>query len=51
MSSSPDKYSEKETERRREAAIKKMLATPPKPHAVKGKKKPSPAKDKAKKNS
>jgi hypothetical protein len=46
-----DEYSDKETEHRREAAIKKMLATPPKPHAAKDKKKPSPAKDKAKKNS
>ncbi len=32
-----------------EAAIKKMLATPHKPHATKGKKKPSPGKGKAKK--
>jgi len=46
-----DQYSPKETERRREAAIKKMLATPPKPHAANGKKKSSPTKDKAKKNS
>jgi hypothetical protein len=46
-----DEYSEAETARRREAAIKKMLATPPKPHAAKDKKKPSPTKDKAKKNS
>jgi len=36
----------KEIERRREAALKKMLATPPKPH---GKQKPSPKKRKAKK--
>ena len=36
-----------ETEHCREAALKKMLATPPKPHKVK--KKPSPDKTKAKK--
>ena len=29
-----DEYSAKETERRREAAIKKMMATPHKPHAA-----------------
>jgi len=46
-----DEYSEKETARRRQAAIKKMLATAPKPHATKSKKKPSPKKRKAKKNS
>jgi hypothetical protein len=44
-----DKYSEAETTHRREPALKRMLATPPKPHASKGKKKPSPAKRKAKK--
>jgi hypothetical protein len=43
----PDQYSEKETERRREAALKKMLATPPAPRTAKGK--PSPKKRKAKK--
>jgi hypothetical protein len=42
----PDKdYSPKEIEKRREAALKKMLATPPKPFT---KKKPSPAKTKGK---
>jgi hypothetical protein len=41
-------YTEKETERRREAAPKKMLATPSTPHA-RAKKKPSPKKRKAKK--
>jgi hypothetical protein len=41
-----DELSPKETERRREAALKKMLATPPAPRATK--KKPSPAKRKAK---
>lgn len=46
---SDDQLSAKETERRREAALKQMLATPPKPHAAKGKKKPSPVKAKAKK--
>jgi hypothetical protein len=51
MPENPDQFSDKETERRREAAIKKMLATPHKPHAVKAKKKPSPKKRKAKKNS
>jgi hypothetical protein len=45
----PDQYSAAETKRRAEAAIKKMLATPPKPHAkLTGKKKPSPGKRKAK---
>jgi hypothetical protein len=48
--SETDQYSEAETIRRREAAIKKMLATPPKPHTAKGKKKPSPGKGKAKKS-
>jgi len=28
-----DQYSEKETARRRDAVIKRMLATPPKPHS------------------
>jgi hypothetical protein len=28
-----DQYSEKETARRRDAVIKKMLNTPPKPHS------------------
>jgi hypothetical protein len=45
----PDQYSDAETIRRREAAIKRMLATPPKPRVAKGKKKPSPKKRKAKK--
>lgn len=41
----PDQHSAKETERRREAALKKMPATPPQPHkdAIdKGKKSPKP---------
>jgi hypothetical protein len=43
-----DQYSAAETKRRADAALKKMLATPPKPHAkLKAKKKPSPAKRKA----
>jgi hypothetical protein len=41
-------YSESETKRRAEAALKKMLATPPAPFTPKAKKKPSPAKRKAK---
>jgi hypothetical protein len=45
-----DELSPKEIEHRREAALKKMLATPPTPHA-KAKKKPSPDKRKAKKTS
>jgi hypothetical protein len=45
----PDQLSEKETVRRREATLKKMLATPPKPFTPKPKKKPSPVKRKAKK--
>jgi len=45
---SPDSdYGEAETERRREVALKKLLATPPAPRTAK--KKPSPAKRKAKK--
>jgi len=32
-SSSEDQYSEQETKRRRDAVIKRMLATPPKPHS------------------
>jgi len=46
---SSDEYSEAETKRRAEAALKKMLATPPRPFTPKAKKKPSPAKRKAKK--
>jgi len=41
-----NEYSEAETKIRAEAALKKMLATPPTPHA-KAKKKPSPTKRKA----
>lgn len=39
-----DQLSERETKRRAEAALKKMLATPPKPFTPqpKGKRKPSP---------
>jgi len=47
MSDKPDQLSEKETARRRDAAIAKMLATPPQPRTAK--KKPSPKKRKAKK--
>jgi hypothetical protein len=43
----PDELSAQEAERRREAAIAKMLATPPQPRTAK--EKPSPAKRKAKK--
>jgi len=32
MSDKDDTYSEEETAARREAALKQMLATPPKPH-------------------
>jgi|TARA_R100000049_G_C1948124_1_gene94197 hypothetical protein len=32
MTDSEETYSEEETKRRREAALKRMLATPPKPH-------------------
>ena len=41
---SDDQYSEAETQRRAAAALKKMLATPPKPFTPKAKKKPSRAK-------
>jgi hypothetical protein len=44
-----DQYDEKHIEKRREAALQKMLATPPKPFTPKAKKKPSPTKPKAKK--
>jgi hypothetical protein len=47
MGTDTDKLSDRETASRREAALKKMLATPPKPH--KAKKKPNPAKRQAKK--
>ena len=37
MADDPETYSEEETERRREAALKRMLTTPHKPHEkVKG---------------
>ena len=45
-----DQYSKAETEQRREAALKKMLETPPKPFTPKAKKKPSPQKRKGKKS-
>jgi hypothetical protein len=44
----PEQYSEKEAASRREAALRKMLATPPAPRTAK--KKPSPGKRKAKKD-
>lgn len=37
MANSDESYSEEETERRREAALKRMLATPHKPRAKAGK--------------
>lgn len=43
-----ESYSEAETERRREAALKKMLATPPSPRTAK--EKPKPKRRKAKKD-
>jgi hypothetical protein len=42
MTDDPETYSEEETQRRREAALKRMLATPHKPHE----KKKTPAKSK-----
>jgi hypothetical protein len=42
-----EKYSEEETERRRKAALKRMLSTPHKPHRPIGKKKKSPRLPKA----
>jgi hypothetical protein len=44
-----DKLPDEVTIARREAALKKMLATPPRPHALKDKGKPSHAKSKIKK--
>jgi hypothetical protein len=38
----PETYSEEETERRREAALKRMLATPHKPHEAMKKGGPKP---------
>lgn len=35
--SDPETFSEAETEARREAALKRLLSTPPKPHEAKGK--------------
>jgi hypothetical protein len=32
MTKAPDTYSDAETERRANATLKRMLATPPKPH-------------------
>ena len=43
-----DRYSEAETERRREAALKRMLATPPRPHKASRKGKTNPKRDGAK---
>jgi hypothetical protein len=42
-----DQYSEVQAERRREAALKKMQATPPKPLTPKAKANPRPAPTKA----
>ena len=54
MTASPSKdkgeFSPADIEQRREAALKKMLTTPPTPHAAEAKKKPSPGKSKAKKS-
>jgi len=41
---SDDQFSEAETKRRSEAALKRMLNTPPKPFTPKKKRKPSRAK-------
>ena len=46
-----DQYSEKDTTKRMDDALRRALNTPPKPHAaMKANKKPSPAKAKAKKS-
>jgi len=48
MEEKDDNFSPKETKRRAEAALKRMLATPPKPHAGQAKKTSNTAKPKAK---
>ena len=40
MTDEPDTYSEEETEARADAALKRMLATPHKPHKTPAKPKP-----------
>lgn len=42
----PETFSEAETEARREAALKRLLSTPPKPHEAKGKKRRESSQDK-----
>lgn len=42
----PNAYSEAETEARREAALKRMLATPHKPHKASGKRRKESSQEK-----
>jgi len=45
MRQSKDEYNQQEIEARREAGLKKLLATPPKPHKPKSEAKPTGAKN------